>query len=79
MWGDFDAIMAHPSGKRVVVGHTPQSLGVPLDRGRAVGIDTFCSGSQWLSAFDVDSNQVFQAKENGETRRFFLGDEPGLS
>ncbi len=76
LWRSVYEIPPQQNGKRVVVGHTPQSSGVPLDRGHAVGIDTFCSGTQWLSAFDVESNEVFQAIEEGVTRRFVLGASP---
>ena len=75
LWKSVYDIPPQQNGKRVIVGHTPQSLGVPLDRGHAVGIDTFCSGMLWLSAFDVESNEVFQAIEEGVTRRFRLGNE----
>ena len=75
LWRSVHDIPPQQDGKRVIVGHTPQSSGVPLDRGHAVGIDTFCSGEQWLSALDVEANEVFQANENGETRGFNLSDE----
>lgn len=68
LWPEFDKLNPHPSGKRVICGHTSQHNGLPFDKGYAVCIDTFCSGTLWLSALDVDSNEVFQANEQGETR-----------
>ena len=58
----------HPSGKRVICGHTPQKKGIPLDIGHAVCIDTYCYGGGWLSALEIASNRVFQANELGQTR-----------
>lgn len=78
LWRSIFDIPPQQNGKRVICGHTPQPSGAPLDRGHAVGIDTFCSGTRWLSAFDVESNDVFQANGNGETRRFHLGETSGV-
>ena len=72
LWGDLHQIPPQQNGKRVICGHTPLSSGVPLDLGHAVGIDTFCSGTRWLSAFDVETDEVFQANSAGETRCFRL-------
>ncbi len=72
LWPTFDAIKPHPSGKRIICGHTSQPDGLPADAGYAVCIDTFCSVEGWLTAFDVDSNEVFQANERGQTRQFAL-------
>lgn len=62
----------HPSGKRVICGHTSQKKGLPLNLGHAVCIDTYCYGGGWLSALEIASNQVFQANENGQIRHFAL-------
>ena len=67
-----DMTSPHPSGKRVICGHTAQKKGVPLNRGHAVCIDTHCYGGGWLSALNIDSNQVFQADEWNQTRQFEL-------
>ena len=75
MWRSFWDNAPHLSGKRIVCGHTAQTSGVPGNQGFAVCIDTFCGGpGGWLSALDVGSNEVFQANQNGETRRFYLGE-----
>ena len=54
----------HKSGKRVIVGHTPQTHGSILDFGHLVCIDTYCFGGGNLTAFDVFTNEIWQAKEN---------------
>ena len=73
LWRSCHSILPQQNGKRVVCGHTSQASGLPLDLGHAVCIDTFCSGTMWLSAVDVESDDVFQSNEAGETRRFELG------
>ncbi len=62
----------HISGKRIICGHTSQTDGVPLVFDGWVCIDTFPHGGKWLTCFDVESDQFFQASENGETREFPL-------
>ena len=58
----------HESGKKAVVGHTPQVSGDILDLGHLVCIDTCCYGSGWLTALDVDSGETFQADREGQIR-----------
>lgn len=58
----------HQSGKRAVVGHTPQPDGEVLDLGHVVGIDTYCFGTGWLTGLDVDSGQIWQADKAGNLR-----------
>ena len=50
----------HVSGKRVIVGHTPQKNGIILDYGHLVCIDTFCFGCGVLTAMDVHTNELWQ-------------------
>jgi len=50
----------HVSGKRVIVGHTPQKNGKILDFGHLVCLDTFCFGNGVLTAMDVHSNDIWQ-------------------
>ncbi len=69
LWRGIHDIEPHPSGKRVVVGHTSQKSGRPLDRGFAVCIDTYAHGGGWLTALEVGSDEVFQADDFGQTRR----------
>jgi len=58
----------HRSGKTAVVGHTPQFSGNVLDLGYLKCIDTFCFGTGWLTALDVDSGQIWQATQRGDLR-----------
>jgi serine/threonine protein phosphatase 1 len=58
----------HPSGKRVVCGHTPQKSGLPLSLKGWTGIDTYAWGSGWLTCLDAGSNEWFQANQAGEFR-----------
>lgn len=58
----------HLSGKRAVVGHTPQRRGEPLILDHLVCIDTFCYGGGWLTALEIATGQYWQANEAGELR-----------
>jgi len=58
----------HPSGKRVICGHTPQKEGVPIVLPGWVGIDTYAWGSGWLTCLDCDSNDYAQANQAGHSR-----------
>jgi serine/threonine protein phosphatase 1 len=51
----------HLSGKTVLVGHTPQRSGEILDLGHVKCIDTHCHGGGWLTAFDVQTGELWQA------------------
>jgi serine/threonine protein phosphatase 1 len=76
LWRSFSDITPHPSGRRIMCGHTSQPNGLPLDKHYAVCIDTLCSGTGWLSALNVDSDEVIQANNQGQTREFLLGESP---
>jgi serine/threonine protein phosphatase 1 len=58
----------HCSGKRVFVGHTPQASGDVLDRGHVVCMDTYCFGGGWLTALDLDTDEIIQANRHGHLR-----------
>ena len=58
----------HVSGKKAIVGHTPQVNGEILDLGHLVCIDTFCFGHGWLTALEVNTGQIWQADKHGELR-----------
>ena len=58
----------HCSGKIAVVGHTPQTSGNLRDLGHLIMLDTFCFGTGWLTALDVDSGRVWQADKHGTLR-----------
>ena len=59
---------AHMSGKSAVVGHTPQLSGEILDLGHVRCIDTFCFGSGYLTALEVQTGQIWQADKMGRSR-----------
>lgn len=75
-WGHLPPLLPlpHLTGKRVFVGHTPQPSGNILDKGHLVCIDTYCFGSGYLTAYDLDSNQLIQVNHHGHLRR-----EPSLA
>jgi serine/threonine protein phosphatase 1 len=58
----------HVSGKMVIAGHTSQKTGEVLDLGYLKCIDTYCYGSGWLTALDVDAALVWQASRDGKLR-----------
>lgn len=58
----------HQSGKKAIVGHTPQIGGEILDLGHLVCIDTCCFAGGWLTALDVNTGQVWQADQWGRMR-----------
>ena len=58
----------HKSGKRVVVGHTPQPSGNILNGGHVVCIDTYCFGTGYLTALDVSNGEIIQADRQGHAR-----------
>jgi serine/threonine protein phosphatase 1 len=58
----------HISGKRAMMGHTHDRGGEIFDIGHLVCIDTYCYGGGWLTAFELNSGQVWQANIAGEIR-----------
>jgi serine/threonine protein phosphatase 1 len=59
----------HKSGKRVFVGHTPQGGGSVMDGEHIVCIDTYCFGGGFLTAFEIETNEVIQCDYHGHLRR----------
>jgi serine/threonine protein phosphatase 1 len=59
---------AHVSGKRAIVGHTSQKCGEVLDLGHLICIDTYCYGGGWLTALDVDTDELWQVDRLGRLR-----------
>ena len=59
----------HQSGKTVIAGHTSQKNGEILDLGHVKVIDTYCHGGGWLTALDVQTEEVWQADREGNMRR----------
>ncbi|MBS0260732.1 MAG: serine/threonine protein phosphatase [Planctomycetes bacterium] len=60
--------LPHPSGKRVVCGHTPQRSGRPRVVPGWVCIDTFVCGGSWLTCLDVTTNEYCQSNLVGQLR-----------
>lgn len=58
----------HISGKRVIVGHTPQPDGQVMDRGHLVCIDTYCFGFGYLTAYEIGGKAVIQADRHGHIK-----------
>ncbi len=58
----------HLSGKRAILGHTPQRDGEVLVMDQLICIDTYCYGTGWLTALDVNSEHIWQADRSGELR-----------
>lgn len=56
----------HLSGKTGVMGHTANKQGEIQNLGHLVCIDTYCHGGGWLTAFDVTTGRIWQAKQTGE-------------
>lgn len=69
----FHSQRAHVSGKTVVCGHTIQG-DLPTDLGYAICLDTCAYGGGWLTALDVDSGQLWQTNERGESREIHRED-----
>ncbi len=65
----------HPSGRRVICGHTPQTNGFPKVFDGWVGLDTAACNRGWLSALNVETNELFQSQESGEYRSGMTLDE----
>ncbi len=63
-----DVPAPHCSGKRVFVGHTPQSSFNILNHGHIVCMDTYCFGGGWLTAMNLDTDEVIQADSHGHLR-----------
>ena len=59
----------HQSGKTVIVGHSSQKDGEILDLDHIKCIDTYCYGGGWLTALDVNTDQLWQVDRDGRPRR----------
>jgi serine/threonine protein phosphatase 1 len=60
---------AHGSGKTAIMGHSAQKSGEILDLGYLRCIDTWCYGNGWLTAMDIQTEQVWQADKSGRLRK----------
>lgn len=70
-WLSLDDFLPAPhySGKRAIVGHTPQLEGRILQLDHLVCIDTGCGFGGLLTALDVHSEQIWQVNEHGNIAR----------
>lgn len=70
----------HQSGKVMICGHTSQKSGQPVNLGHAICIDTWACGEGWLTALDVNTGQVWQANQQGQTQTAHIRDfqEPAV-
>ena len=55
----------HQSGKRVIVGHTPQPNGCILNQQHVTCLDTYCFGDGCLTAMEVQSQEIWQVNKQG--------------
>lgn len=58
----------HLSEKTVIVGHTEQRGGEILDLEHVVCLDTYCHFSGWLTAMDLDTEDIWQTSRWGTIR-----------
>ncbi len=67
-WRKLHDPQPHVSGKTVVVGHTRQPYGRPSSWGHTLALDTGAGTgpSQWLTAFSLGEDYLWQANEQGE-------------
>lgn len=76
-WESWADPHPHVSGKTMICGHTSQKSGSPRSIGHAVCIDTWVYGKTgWLTCLDVDTGELWQARESGETRMGWLDEPP---
>jgi serine/threonine protein phosphatase 1 len=73
-WESFTDRGPHDSGKVMICGHTQQRLGVPLNLGHSVCLDTWAYGDGWLTCLDVTSGRLWQTNQKGERRSAHLDD-----
>ena len=55
----------HQSGKRVILGHTPQPNGCVLHQEYVTCLDTYCFGDGCLTAMEVQSLETWQVTKEG--------------
>jgi serine/threonine protein phosphatase 1 len=67
-WQTFPPARPHRSGKTMICGHTPQRSGMPATADRAICLDTGAGVGGWLTCMEVETGQLWQANERGETR-----------
>ena len=73
-WEKVDNPPRHDSGKVMICGHTSQRSGLPICNAHAICIDSRVYDTGWLTCLHVETGQIWQANESGETRRMHLDD-----
>ncbi|MFM6194689.1 MAG: metallophosphoesterase family protein [Planktothrix sp.] len=68
----FYSAKPHISGKTMICGHTRQTNGKPLNLGYAICIDTWVYGKGWLTGLDVNTGQIWQANQLGQSRTAWI-------
>jgi serine/threonine protein phosphatase 1 len=68
-WKSFGRAKPHESGKVLICGHTPQSSGLPNDKGFAICIDTGAGSGGPITALDVNARTYWQATEDQKVSR----------
>lgn len=58
----------HPSGKRIICGHTEMPAGVPHMANGWVMLDTSAYRGGFLTALDLEDGEIFQASQGGAFR-----------
>ena len=69
-----DKFPGHTSGKFMVCGHKSQDSGLPIANEFSICIDTGACKGRWLSCLCTDSGTIWQANQDGQTRRMHLDD-----
>lgn len=59
----------HSSGKRVICGHSGVGYGAPVVQNGWVCLDTMAYAGGVLSAMNLQTGEIMQARQNGEFRR----------
>jgi serine/threonine protein phosphatase 1 len=72
-WEKCHDLPPHKSGRRVVVGHTRQTSGVPRMWEGGVCIDTAAVGGHWLTCLELHTGEYWQSTIEGQTRNGSLG------
>ncbi len=67
----------HPSGKRVICGHSSQLSGVPASLEGWICIDTWVYGAGALTCLDVETGELYQSQQSGAYRDGIHIDEFG--
>lgn len=58
----------HPSGKRVICGHSAVGYGAPTCKEGWVCLDTMAYGGGFLTGLELASGEIFQSRQTGEFR-----------